>query len=753
MCDHNWLIRIVNDACFQTPPIQMLKIRSLATASAICLMTLAGALTCATPAYAQSSDEVILRAKDAYRARNLNELTALRDMALNQRHPLAGWVDQWLMQSKLKSATPPEVDQYLALWGSDYVADRLRNDWLLELGQRRDWPNFLRVLTDFRMNDDRSVVCYAVLARYETSRGTNASAALGEQARQAWWQQKTADDGCHAMAQSLVAANVLGNPDIWRKIWLSNDAGQPQAASKASRLLDDATQQAYARVLAQPVKFLTTEAATRQDSGTYVSRTVQGPDRMVHGKRKPGKTRVVREFVSPPPLPPAQQASALNVLAFQRWGSQDPNAAAQALLASDAASRWRLSAEDQALVWASLGRQAASSLSPQAVDYYGRAWSLGGLKAAQTWGSETQTWWARSALRAATGGQREAWPLLEAAITAMPSDMQQDATWVYWRARALLAQAPAGVAGEAKRQQGQQLMARIAVQPVSFYGLLARDELGSAAPKLPSRPIGLTASERAQARAVPGLDRALRLYALDLRSEGAREWNYTLSFMKPGGMSDRELMAAADWACEREVWDRCINTSERTKQEVDLVQRFPTPFKNDILTAAQSVGLDPAYVFGLIRQESRFHVSARSGVGATGLMQVMPATAEWTARKLGMSDYRRDLLDDRDVNLKLGAGYLKLMVDEFAGSQAMAAAGYNAGPNRPRRWRDGPQLETAAWAENIPFNETRDYVKKVLANAATYAHLMQGKALTIKNRLGVIGPRVAAQGPDNNDLP
>ncbi len=731
----------------------MLMFRSLATASASCLIALAGALTCAMPACAQQSDDVILRAKEAYRVRNVNELAALRDMALNQRHPLAGWVDQWLMQLRLKDATPPEVDQFFALWGTDYVADRLRNDWLLELGQRRDWPNFLRVLTDFRMNDDRSVACYAVLARYETSRGTTVSPAVGEQARQAWWQQKTADDGCHAMAQSLVAGNVLNSQDIWRKIWLSNDAGQPQAASKAARLLDDATQQAYARVLAQPARFLTTEAATRREAGSYVSKTVEGPDRIVHGKRRPGKSRVVREFVPPPPLPPAQQASALNVLAFQRWGSQDPDAAAQALRAPDAATRWRLSAEDQALAWASLGRQAASSLLPQAVEYYGRAWSLGGLKAAQTWGTDTQTWWARSALRAASGGQREAWLLLEAAINAMPNDMQQDATWVYWRARALLAQAPAGAAGEAKRQQGQQLMARIAAQPVGFYGLLARDELGSIAPKLPSRPIGLTASERAQARALPGLDRALRLYALDMRSEGAREWNYTLSFMKPGGMSDRELMAAADWACEREVWDRCINTSERTKQEIDLAQRFPTPFKNDILTAAQSVGLDPAYVFGLIRQESRFHVSARSGVGAAGLMQVMPATAAWTARKIGMNDYRRDLLDDRNVNLKLGAGYLKLMVDEFAGSQAMAAAGYNAGPGRPRRWRDGPQLETAAWAENIPFTETRDYVKKVLANAATYAHLMQGKALTIKNRLGSVGPRLADQGPDNTDLP
>jgi soluble lytic murein transglycosylase len=743
-------LRIVNDALTQNVP--MLISRFIAFATAACLLAAFGLLGI-PQAYAQASDDAVLRAKEAYRQRNLSELTAWRDTLLNQRHPLAGWADHWLMQLRLPSATPDEVDQFLARWGNDYVADRLRNDWLLELGRRQDWRTYLRVLPDFRMNDDQAVVCYGMLARYETSRPASVPPAIAEQARQAWWQQKTADEGCHAMAQGLVAAQVLNSKDIWRKVWLSHDAWQPQAANKAARLLDAVTQQALAQAMAQPARFLSSEAATRQAPGTYVSKTVAGPDRWVRGKRRPGKLRVVREFVPPAPLPPAHQVGALNVLALQRWGAQDAVAAAQALRMPEATVRWRLSADEQAWAWASLGRQAASNLLPQAIDYYERAWALGGLRAAQTWSPETLTWWARAALRSASSGQWAAWALLESAIDAMPSELQQDPAWVYWRARALLAKAPAGAAGESRRRQGQQMLVRMAAQSVGFYGLLARDDLADEAPRVPARPTALSAAERAQARATPGLDRALRLYALDFRSEGAREWNYTLSFLKPGGMGDRELMAAADWACEREVWDRCINTSERTRQEIDLAQRFPMPFKNDIISAAQSVGLEPAYMFGLIRQESRFHVSARSGVGASGLMQVMPATAAWTARKLGMSDYRRDLLDDRDVNLKLGAGYLKLMVDEFAGSQAMAAAGYNAGPGRPRRWRDGPTLETAAWAENIPFNETRDYVKKVLTNAATYAHLLHGKTLTIKNRLGAIGPRTVAQGADNADLP
>ena len=101
-----------------------------------------------------------------------------------------------------------------------------------------------------------------------------------------------------------------------------------------------------------------------------------------------------------------------------------------------------------------------------------------------------------------------------------------------------------------------------------------------------------------------------------------REWNFSIR-----GLSDRELLAAAQLACDREVWDRCINTSDRTRAEIDMDQRFPTPLRQEVSARAKEIGLDPAFVYGLIRQESRFIMDARSGVGASGLMQLMPATA------------------------------------------------------------------------------------------------------------------------------
>ena len=282
---------------------------------------------------------------------------------------------------------------------------------------------------------------------------------------------------------------------------------------------------------------------------------------------------------------------------------------------------------------------------------------------------------------------------------------------------------------------------------MNFYGKLALEDLGGKT-ALPPRPAALSDAEREAARRNPGLERALLLISIGLRSEGVREWNFTLR-----GMQERELLAAAQLACDREVWDRCINTSERTRQVVSLAQRYPTPFHDEVLAAADEVGLDAAYMYGLIRQESRFLVAARSSVGASGLMQVMPATASWTARKLGIP-YSPELLTDRATNLRIGAGYLKLVLDDFEGTQAMAAAAYNAGPGRPRRWREGRTVEAAAWAENVPFAETRDYVKKVLANATVYGHVLHRQPLALQRRLGdTIGPRVVSAPAEARDLP
>jgi soluble lytic murein transglycosylase len=172
-----------------------------------------------------------------------------------------------------------------------------------------------------------------------------------------------------------------------------------------------------------------------------------------------------------------------------------------------------------------------------------------------------------------------------------------------------------------------------------------------------------------------------------------------------------------------------------------------------VVRRAGEIRLDPAYVYGLIRQESRFVMDARSHVGASGLMQVMPATAKWTAKKIGLTSFTPDQITDREVNVAIGTGYLKLVLDDFEGSMPMATAAYNAGPNRPRQWRKGPVLDAAIWAENITFHETRDYVKKVLSNTTNYAAILTRQPQSLKARLGQVGPRSSPIAEVNKDLP
>ena len=657
----------------------------------------------------QGGDATIVEARDALRRKDRDRLAAARAAALADHHPLAMWADYFDLTNRLASTQQEEIDAFYARWPGSYVEDRLRNDWLLELGRRRDWQHFAIDYPRFRMNDDREVTCYALLVDHLSGQDVR------EAARAAWYAQRDSDDGCAQLAGALYAAKVLSNEDVWRKARLAVDAGRPRPAQQAVQILGPEAAKDFAAVLDSPVRFLTRRASTAR-----------------------------------------RDAAELATLALLRMAGSEPGDAARQM-----DERWsrRLPADLAAWVWASIGRQAAQKLLPEAPDYYQKAEQRLAVSARKAqadepddshWSDDTFAWKARAALRASAGvgsGITEGagrWLQVLQGIDALSQSEQRDTAWIYWKARALGALAGASSQAEARRGQAEELLRSLAGQ-LNFYGKLAAEDLGQPI-ALPAPPAPLSAEERTAAAANPGLSRALQLIAIGLRSEGVREWNFSLR-----GMNDRELLAAAQRACEREVWDRCINTSDRTRAEVDLAQRFPMPYRAQVVAQAREIGLDPAYVYGLIRQESRFIMDARSGAGASGLMQIMPATARWTAKKTGIP-YSADMLTDRDLNLKLGTSYLKLVLDDFDGSQALAAAAYNAGPSRPRRWRDGPLLEVAAWAENIPFPETRDYVKKVLSNATVYAALLSGDRPSLKARLGrLIGPREAPE--PNPDLP
>jgi soluble lytic murein transglycosylase len=652
------------------------------------ILTLIGlaSVLAAPMAGAQSpTDDVLLQMQQAYRRGDTTRLTSLLPQA--QGSLLEPWAAYWALSARLETATPTEISAFLRRYAGTYQEDRLRNDWLLLLGRRRDWTQYAWVAQDFRMNDDREVRCYTL-----TMENILAKVNMADEVKSLWYAEKNAGDGCTLAAQSHFSAGQLTEADIWFKARLTVEARQL-----------DATRQVVA--IAAP------------DASAQLTEALKKPEQFLL-KRPPSSQR------------PSQE---LAVLALIRWADSNPDDAAQAL-----DERWsqKLSSAQRGWAWGAIGKQAAQKLSDNALGYFQKA-------SPTTMTDDQLAWRARAALR------QSQWTDALNAIQAMSPDAASDSTWVYWRARALMQPGR----DESDRAQARQLLQDIAGVR-GFYPLLAEEELGQPITP-PTAPSPLTPEEKQRAQANPGLQRALAAIDLGLRSEGVREWNYSTNMHVPGGMNDRELLAAADLACQHAVWDRCINTSERTRSVIDMTQRFPMPYRQAVVQRSSEIGLDPAYVYGLIRQESRFVTDARSGVGASGLMQLMPATARWTAKKIGLTDFKAHQLSDRDTNIALGTGYLKLVLDDFAGSMPMAAAAYNAGPGRPRSWRGSagsPVLEAAIWAENIPFNETRDYVKKVLANTTLYAAMITGQTQSLKARLGRIGPRDAAV-PDNSELP
>ena len=250
--------------------------------------------------------------------------------------------------------------------------------------------------------------------------------------------------------------------------------------------------------------------------------------------------------------------------------------------------------------------------------------------------------------------------------------------------------------------------------------MLATEELGEQA-SIP-RPFYVpTEDEVDAARRNAELARALELFRLGLRTEATREWMFAVR-----GMEDRELLAAAELARRAEVYDRAIGTAGRTEQLHDYRMRYLAPYRDVFGASAGAYDLEEAWVLGLVRQESRFIVDARSGAGAAGLMQLLPDTARWVAQKIGYRGYSAKRVTDVETNITLGTRYLQYVLDG-SGHPVLASAAYNAGPNRARRWMRRPPLEGAIFVESIPFDETRDYVKRVMANTVHYAVLYGGE--------------------------
>ncbi|HYX66372.1 MAG TPA: transglycosylase SLT domain-containing protein [Burkholderiales bacterium] len=511
----------------------------------------------------------------------------------------------------------------------------------------------------------------------------DAAAAAADAMQGMWLEPRELPESCGRLADRLAQAKLITTADVWARVRVLFQAGQITAAKTALGYLARAE---------SPDERLLAEAARQ-------------PKRLLERVPKKLDKRATREVV---------------ILAVLRLARADPAAAAQSLEKLAA----RLPAAEVDYLWGRIGYEGAREHHPDALKWYARADEA-------LFDDNQLAWEARAGLRLGR------WGMVRDAIDRMPADMRREPTWIYWYGRAR--------AARGEETQARAYYLRIAGQS-DFYGLLAAEELGYST-TLPANAHVPTEEEVAAAAADAGVQRALELIRLGIRTEGVKEWQFATR-----NFDDARLLAASEFARRAQVYDRSIQAADRTVRQHNFSLRYPAPFKEVFAEYAKTYGLDEAWVLGLVRQESRFVTEARSEAGAAGLMQVMPRTARYVARKIGLRDYRGKSMTEVQTNVTLGTGYLRLVLDQL-GHPVLASAAYNAGPARARRWRDVSRpLEGAIYVETIPFPETRDYVKKVMANAAFYGALIDRQPASLKARLGTIAPLTAAE-PLDEDLP
>ena len=289
----------------------------------------------------------------------------------------------------------------------------------------------------------------------------------------------------------------------------------------------------------------------------------------------------------------------------------------------------------------------------------------------------------------------------------LPQDLATTSRWRYWQARSL-------ELAEPKNPQAQVLFKKVANER-DFYGFLAADRAQTPY-QLNNRPLMLSPQLVKKVRNTPGVQRALEFHDRGQIVDGRREWYYVSRLF-----SRDEMVAQARLAYDLKWYFPAIRTISQAQYWDDLDIRFPMAHRETLVREAKLRGLHSSWVFAITRQESAFMDDARSGVGASGLMQLMPATAKETARKFNIPLASPQQVLNPDKNIQLGAAYLSQVHGQFNGNRVLASAAYNAGPGRVRQWLKGANhLGFDVWIESIPFDETRQYVQNVLSYSVIY---------------------------------
>ncbi len=305
---------------------------------------------------------------------------------------------------------------------------------------------------------------------------------------------------------------------------------------------------------------------------------------------------------------------------------------------------------------------------------------------------------------------RQNWPRVEQLLNKLPATEQSKDRWHYWRARTL--------EHNGGKSRAVEIFSELS-EKRSFYGFLSADRLGlDYSLNNRSAPADLVQLEKITS--LPGMLRARELHYHRQLTSARREWHRTTR-----NFSNEQHYQAAILARRWGWYSQAIMSAINARMWDDLRIRFPAAYSRSISSSSERFSIDPPWVFAVARQESAFNASVRSPAGATGLMQLMPATAKQTARSIQLRYRNREQLKDPSTNIQLGSAYLSQLLNKHKGNRVWATAAYNAGPHRVKRWlKERGSLPVDLWIETIPYRETRQYVQNVLAYTVIYSDLL-----------------------------
>ena len=339
---------------------------------------------------------------------------------------------------------------------------------------------------------------------------------------------------------------------------------------------------------------------------------------------------------------------------------------------------------------------------------------------------EVRRWRIRSALRDGD------WTKVLANIDELTTKERGRAEWRYWKALAL---DQSGADAEAM------LLLSSLARERGYYGFLSADYLGTDYALEPA-PVQPDEATLAELQIDPALTRARELFMTGLDGRARSEWDEAIR------NKDADTRAQAAILADRWGWhSRAIALAAAAGEYDDLDLRYPLPHRQDFREASEGAGVDESWAYGIARNESSFMRDIRSSAGAIGLMQLMPATGRQTAREIKLPYRGLKTLTDPRSNIKLGATYLGKMHERFDRNPAVATAAYNAGPLRVSSWLpETTEVDARVWVETIPYNETRNYVRRVLAADVIFAWRMTGEAPRLSDRLPAVTPADQRRG-------